>query len=273
MDELEIQGKKYISSKRASELTGYAKDYVGQLARGGKVAGTRVGRAWYVDEVSILAIAGSEHPTETYAELRIQHPENTLYSIHALNHSTNHDVFGTWGSLHYLEDADPLIPPLVNPAGSAIDLKKRNKTVIFQKTLHQPSVEYPQHRLVTISTDGVILPHRSPQIMAGSLSDYPRAQNQKGVIFLGTISFFMFITALALFGGSINPSHWVFSPATKLTASVADAGSGAPINSYFHELFTAGVDLIRSFLGLIFTSFWLFFSSRLIFLVHLLHLG
>lgn len=55
MDELEIQGKKYISSKRAAELTGYAKDYVGQLARAGKIPGTRVGRAWYVEEVALTS--------------------------------------------------------------------------------------------------------------------------------------------------------------------------------------------------------------------------
>ncbi|MFA5877625.1 MAG: hypothetical protein WC880_04685 [Candidatus Paceibacterota bacterium] len=54
MDELVISGKKYISSKRASELTGYAKDYIGQLARGSKVPATRIGRAWYVDEAALI---------------------------------------------------------------------------------------------------------------------------------------------------------------------------------------------------------------------------
>ena len=32
-DEMQIEGKPYISSKRASELSGYAQDYIGQLAR------------------------------------------------------------------------------------------------------------------------------------------------------------------------------------------------------------------------------------------------
>ncbi len=54
MDELTIAGKKYISSRRASEITGYAKDYVGQLARAGKIPATRIGRAWYVDEDALL---------------------------------------------------------------------------------------------------------------------------------------------------------------------------------------------------------------------------
>lgn len=54
MDEITIDEKKYISSKRAAELTGYAKDYVGQLCREGYVKATRVGRSWYVLEAAIL---------------------------------------------------------------------------------------------------------------------------------------------------------------------------------------------------------------------------
>lgn len=68
MDELVISGKKYISSKRASEITGYAKDYIGQLARGGKVSATRIGRAWYVDEMA-LALHGS---TESGEQVEIE---------------------------------------------------------------------------------------------------------------------------------------------------------------------------------------------------------
>lgn len=53
MDELTIDGKKYISSKRAAKITGYAKDYVGQLCREGYVEARRVGRNWYVLESAI----------------------------------------------------------------------------------------------------------------------------------------------------------------------------------------------------------------------------
>lgn len=37
MDELIIGEKTYLSSKRAAKITGYAKDYVGQLCREGRV--------------------------------------------------------------------------------------------------------------------------------------------------------------------------------------------------------------------------------------------
>ena len=54
MDELVIEDKKYLSSKKAAKLTGYAKDYVGQLCREGKVSARLVGRNWYVLEESIM---------------------------------------------------------------------------------------------------------------------------------------------------------------------------------------------------------------------------
>ncbi len=50
MDELILDDKKYLSSKRAAKVTGYAKDYVGQLCREGRVEARLVGRNWYLPE-------------------------------------------------------------------------------------------------------------------------------------------------------------------------------------------------------------------------------
>lgn len=52
-DSMWIQGKEYISSKRASELSGYAQDYIGQLARKGLIAAQRVGGLWFVSMTSL----------------------------------------------------------------------------------------------------------------------------------------------------------------------------------------------------------------------------
>jgi len=52
-DSLAIDGKIYLSSKRAAEIAGYSKDYVGQLCRSGKLVCRTVGRLWYVDEASL----------------------------------------------------------------------------------------------------------------------------------------------------------------------------------------------------------------------------
>lgn len=53
MDEILIGEKRYISSKQAAKETGYAKDYIGQLCREGRVPARLVGRSWYVLESAI----------------------------------------------------------------------------------------------------------------------------------------------------------------------------------------------------------------------------
>lgn len=55
-NELIFEGKKYISSRRASQITGYNSDYIGQLCRKGALECRLVGRTWFVEEKSL-----SEH--------------------------------------------------------------------------------------------------------------------------------------------------------------------------------------------------------------------
>ncbi|OHA17064.1 MAG: hypothetical protein A3C79_02150 [Candidatus Taylorbacteria bacterium RIFCSPHIGHO2_02_FULL_45_28] len=54
-DALNIDGKIYISSRRAAEISKYSNDYIGQLCRGGKVTARMMGRAWFVDQESLLS--------------------------------------------------------------------------------------------------------------------------------------------------------------------------------------------------------------------------
>jgi len=44
-----MNGKTYVSARRAAQEMEYAQDYIGQLCRGGKVVCERVGRGWFVD--------------------------------------------------------------------------------------------------------------------------------------------------------------------------------------------------------------------------------
>lgn len=60
MDELVISGKRFISSRRVAKENGYHTDYIGQLIRGGKLTGQKVGRAWYVESTSLEAYLGKE---------------------------------------------------------------------------------------------------------------------------------------------------------------------------------------------------------------------
>lgn len=59
-DHVIIQGQKYISSRRASESTGYTQDYIGQLARAGTISAKRLGGLWYVILESL-----TEYKTQT----------------------------------------------------------------------------------------------------------------------------------------------------------------------------------------------------------------
>lgn len=61
-----FEGKEYVSSKRASQISKYTKDYVGQLCRGNKLKAKLVGRNWYVDLDSLHTHMGdsSSRPKE-----------------------------------------------------------------------------------------------------------------------------------------------------------------------------------------------------------------
>lgn len=52
-NELFFEGKKYISARRASQITGYNSDYIGQLCRKGSLECRLVGRSWFVEEKSL----------------------------------------------------------------------------------------------------------------------------------------------------------------------------------------------------------------------------
>ncbi len=52
-DSMWIEEKEYISSRRASELSGYAQDYIGQLARKGIIDAQRIGGLWFISMSSL----------------------------------------------------------------------------------------------------------------------------------------------------------------------------------------------------------------------------
>src|SRR3989344_188494 len=72
MDELEISGKRYISSRRAAKDNNYTQDYVGQLIRSGKVKGQKVGRAWYVESASLHDYLENEPKADASPEILSQ---------------------------------------------------------------------------------------------------------------------------------------------------------------------------------------------------------
>jgi hypothetical protein len=71
-DRIELGGEVYLSSVRAAEELGYTKDYVGQLARAGKIDAKLIGRSWYVLESSLREHKKSVHYTLTKPKKRRQ---------------------------------------------------------------------------------------------------------------------------------------------------------------------------------------------------------
>ena len=111
MDDLVLNGRKYISSKRASEITGYAKDYIGQLARSGKLDAKRFGRAWYVNEDDLRRHMGSEAvPVSATASL-----EGTQTGRKKLPHHlfVSASLPKTWSNIQYLRDDEDLFPSIL----------------------------------------------------------------------------------------------------------------------------------------------------------------
>ena len=80
MDELIIGEKKYVSSKQAAKVTGYAKDYIGQLCREGRVPARLVGRSWYVLESAIHDHRFGEQKTKEEKEATTTSPLPTWES-------------------------------------------------------------------------------------------------------------------------------------------------------------------------------------------------
>lgn len=95
MDELTIGNKTYISSKQAAKITGYAKDYVGQLCREGRVDARLVGRSWYVLEDSIREhrFGKDEQPAAPVEKPKV-------------------DTLSTWSKPSYTSESPSLVPEL-----------------------------------------------------------------------------------------------------------------------------------------------------------------
>lgn len=81
MDEILIEEKKYISSKRAAKITGYAKDYIGQLCREGRVPARLIGRGWYVLETAIKDHRFGNHVAEQNEDTKPTEAESHLLPV------------------------------------------------------------------------------------------------------------------------------------------------------------------------------------------------
>lgn len=135
MDELEISGKRYISSKRAAKENRYHIDYIGQLIRAGKITGSKVGRSWYVEVESLDAFLGKER-TFSVKPIVVQNYIPTVVEKHELpsrvppppiEASTSQTSITQPVSkgLTYLQDDEPVLPKIHPNTDYKIIIKKQ----------------------------------------------------------------------------------------------------------------------------------------------------
>jgi hypothetical protein len=74
-NDIQIDGKSYISSKRAAELSGYAQDYIGQLARKSLIDARRIGGLWYVSMESLQDYKKKAEEFKPEPPARVDAPE------------------------------------------------------------------------------------------------------------------------------------------------------------------------------------------------------
>ena len=102
-----LSNRKYVTTKRAARVTGYAQDYVGQLIRSGKLKATKVGKAWFVAEDEVLKLAGKpealQSPDRALAVLESRRVVESTVSVSV-------EYPKTWTPIHYFNDDKPLAP-------------------------------------------------------------------------------------------------------------------------------------------------------------------
>lgn len=264
MDELEIKGKKYISSKRASELTSYAKDYVGQLVRAGKLPATRVGRAWYVERDALVAYHARESGIEAPAisvEIKKEAPNKrttlTPATFKALGYVPK-ALPGTWGQVSYSVEDIELFPrpkasrSMISEALEAINPTSEARTI--PDTLGTPiRIKILEERVS--QTAKKIAQKRSPR----------RSLVPMGALTAALGVFIFFASGLVVFSESRIANEGA-SAATVYSGfhyAVDAVGNSAPVQQ--------GVSALVGFFSLLFTYFFAFFAQGWQVLVSLVH--
>ena len=117
-DHIEVDGVTYIPVKKAAMLADYTADYVGQLCRGGKLQATRIGRAWYVSEESIIAHKEGQLVEEKKEEQEFNIKEAVQKA--KKERITARNIFRDSSFVVYHKDNRPLMPIFMTKAPEVI---------------------------------------------------------------------------------------------------------------------------------------------------------
>jgi hypothetical protein len=249
VDELEIQGKKYISSKRAAELTGYAKDYVGQLARAGKVPGTRVGRAWYVEETAFLSHFSPEREKPALEVIEERVPLLSPLQPMAIISPATLKAIGygarslpeTWSPAAYFVENYDLIPRIQKYEANKPQNDILSGTAIRIKILDRQELKLPPARAPLIISEKAKKIRRKREIGSTALS--------LGAV-AAALGVFLFFSS-----GFLLSFHTRINESGLYTANLEVGFEYTRDTLMRFPPFAAGVDSLQSFFSIIAQSF------------------
>jgi hypothetical protein len=147
MEELIFGGQKFISSRRASKVTGYSTDYIGQLCRANKIKGRLVGRSWYVSEDAVASHVKSTKRRQVSRHMSEAFGSLSYYPETSRSESKN-------SVLYHKEDAGALVPEPVRRTvrantDSGIHISRideiSHKMVLKNETQHRVKPIYPKN--------------------------------------------------------------------------------------------------------------------------------
>lgn len=163
---LSFEGKEYISASRASKLTGYNQDYVGQLARGNKIPSRQIGNRWYVDRDALVS-----HKSEKDALLAAVQAESVGIKAVAAQVQKTPEVSAVTVShtptLTYTQESQDLLPTIPEkseqakyPLRNFNEIRPRQAVPEFLQETKQAEVEEVVERKAYVAPRAVKRPRR-----------------------------------------------------------------------------------------------------------------
>lgn len=215
-DSLILEGKVYISARRAAKIINYAQDYIGQLCRANKLDCKMVGRSWFVTEESLLAhresAIDSMHEKVSKSVKNIDIETRLAIQQDALIKSK---IVDDQNPVKYEAEKSPLLPELTKKIPAPFSLPKNIKIApVVSSTLSVKSV--PR----SIFSPFIISSTRTAEAVATK-----------------SVSYNYFVTALVI--GALLVSGFVF------TSSLSGLKSGKSISYEPASVISATQDLFK----------------------------
>lgn len=148
-DSLILEGKIYISARRAAKIINYAQDYVGQLCRTGKLECKMVGRSWFVTEESLLAHRENALESTQERVLKIIKNNDLETKLTIQEHKQSQPIAENKNQFKYQAERSSLLPELNKKVPASFALSKN----VFPKNV----LALPSRRITSYNPLALVL--------------------------------------------------------------------------------------------------------------------